>query len=63
MDPIAYQKAFNPSEPEKSVNDSVFAKFKEIIDVDDDGDFDFIDAAIILGVAFAGYLVFKRILK
>ena len=55
-----YFKTFSPSHNQESVNKS---KFREIIDIDDDGDFDAVDVAILAGIAFAGYLAFSFAFK
>lgn len=55
-----YEKAFSPTSPEKSVNER---RFKKIIDIDDDGDFDKTDVAILAGISLAGYFAWKIIFK
>lgn len=55
-----YEKAFSPTSGQKSVNENLF---KKIIDVDDDGDFDKTDVAILAGISLAGYFAWKLIFK
>lgn len=58
MNEQPYINTFNPQSPQRSVNVEMI---KEMIDIDDDGDIDAFDIAVIAGIMLAGHLIFKRI--
>lgn len=51
-----YVNAISPASDQKVVDES---KLDELFDIDDDGDFDLVDMAIIAGLMVAGYVAIK----
>ena len=51
-------KAFDPNDDQKILNPE---KIKSLMDIDDDGDFDLYDFALIAGLMIAGYFAIKLV--
>lgn len=60
---VAYQQAFSPNSKQETPSPEKFGALVKWFDVDDDGDVDAKDIAILVGVSLAGFYFWRFAFK